>query len=362
MVMVNDLATRIKLIQEIEKNRNSTVLVYVHDDSLSYKHVPDFYNELRKIGVVENLDIFLYSLGGDPDAAYKMVRMCREHCTGKLSVIVPFMAKSAATLLAIGTDEIVMGPPSELGPIDPQILDKASQSWGATQSIRDCVDFLETRIYQSNDPAKTSYVLMPILDKLNPFMIGMYERAVKMSKQYAELLLKNGMLKNQTPQILEMVTSKLSESYYSHGYAINRKEAKEELHLNIVNCEVRLWDIIWNLFVSYHQEMTSKKEYCTFIESRKSIERRMQQSPIDIITEKIQQKLRERDLAMDEAIEEALNELDEPNNISIEPVDDNDESTIQNEDDSLPDTESNQPEVEELSEYNEHENQGDGNT
>ncbi|XID95414.1 hypothetical protein ACF3MZ_13235 [Paenibacillaceae bacterium WGS1546] len=131
-----------------------------------------------------------------PDAAYKIVRMCREHCTNKLSVIVPFMAKSAATLLSIGTDEIIMGPPSELGPIDPQILDKASETWGATQSIRDCVDFLEQRFKDSPDPEKTVFVLMPILDKLNPFMIGKYERSVKMSKQYAELLLSGGMLKD----------------------------------------------------------------------------------------------------------------------------------------------------------------------
>ena len=36
--------------------------------------------------------------------------------------IVPLQAKSAATMLALGGDEIVMGLHSRLGPIDPQIL------------------------------------------------------------------------------------------------------------------------------------------------------------------------------------------------------------------------------------------------
>src|SRR6185312_469162 len=36
-------------------------------------------------------------------------------------VVVPEMAKSAATILALGAGEIVMGPTSDLGPIDPQL-------------------------------------------------------------------------------------------------------------------------------------------------------------------------------------------------------------------------------------------------
>src|SRR5271167_3754909 len=53
-----------------------------------------------------------------------MVDMCRAHLSGpnrKLRVIVPNIAKSAATVLALGADQIVMGYCSELGPIDPQV-------------------------------------------------------------------------------------------------------------------------------------------------------------------------------------------------------------------------------------------------
>jgi hypothetical protein len=266
---------REKLISDIEKARNSTVLVYVHDNSLSYQHVPAIYSQLRKIGKVENLDIFLFSYGGDPDAAYKIVKMCREHCSGKLSVIIPFMAKSAATLLAIGTDEIVMGSPSELGPIDPQIYDKASGRWGATQSIRDCVDFVEGRFKSANDMEISSYVLMPILDKLNPFIVGMFERAVKMSKQYAELLLRNGMLKDKTDQQIEKVVKILSESYFSHGYAIDSYEAKNDLFLNVVECNEELWDSIWNLFLTYHYDLNENEDNGSFIETREEINRRI---------------------------------------------------------------------------------------
>lgn len=269
--MLEWLALRKNFIEEIENARDSKVLIYVHDSQISYNHIPMIYNQLGRMGKVKNLDIFLSSPGGDPDAAYKIVKMCRENCEEKLSVIVPFMAKSAATLLSIGADEILMGAPSELGPIDPQIYDKNSERWGATQSIRDCIDFVESRFAESTDREITTHVLFPILDKLNPFIIGVYERAVKMSKQYAELLLTNGMLKGSSKEQIENTVKKLSESYYSHGYAIDSSEAKQELNLNIVECDDSLWKTIWRLFITYHLDMESKNHYTQFIETIDSI-------------------------------------------------------------------------------------------
>jgi ClpP class serine protease len=49
-----------------------------------------------------------------------MLRAVHSRCR-RLVVVVPDQAKSAATLIALGADEILMGPASDLGPIDPQI-------------------------------------------------------------------------------------------------------------------------------------------------------------------------------------------------------------------------------------------------
>ncbi|RJQ52077.1 MAG: hypothetical protein C4521_11060 [Actinobacteria bacterium] len=67
-----------------------------------------------------DLDLLLQSSGGDIDKAEKIVYMCRNR-SKSLRVIVAESAKSAATLIALGADEIVMGDASELGPIDPQL-------------------------------------------------------------------------------------------------------------------------------------------------------------------------------------------------------------------------------------------------
>ena len=46
--------------------------------------------------------------------------MLQSRCS-KLVLVVPDIAKSAATVLALGADEIMLGPASDLGPVDPQM-------------------------------------------------------------------------------------------------------------------------------------------------------------------------------------------------------------------------------------------------
>ena len=50
-----------------------------------------------------------------------MVRSMQLRCK-ELTVVVPDMAKSAATILCLGAHHILMGPGGDLGPIDPQMI------------------------------------------------------------------------------------------------------------------------------------------------------------------------------------------------------------------------------------------------
>jgi hypothetical protein len=67
------------------------------------------------------LDLVIHSPGGTPEAAEQVVEYLRTQFD-YIRCFVPLQAKSAATMIALGCDEIVMGLHSELGPIDPQIL------------------------------------------------------------------------------------------------------------------------------------------------------------------------------------------------------------------------------------------------
>ena len=65
------------------------------------------------------LDLILHSPGGSAEAAESIVEYLRTRFD-HVRVFVPLAAMSAATMLALSADEIVMGAHSQLGPIDPQ--------------------------------------------------------------------------------------------------------------------------------------------------------------------------------------------------------------------------------------------------
>jgi ClpP class serine protease len=79
------------------------------------------YDHIRDLPKSSRIDLFLYSRGGAIEVPWRMITMLREHCN-HLSVLIPYRALSAATLIALGCDEIVMGGKAELGPIDPALI------------------------------------------------------------------------------------------------------------------------------------------------------------------------------------------------------------------------------------------------
>jgi ClpP class serine protease len=91
---------------------------------ISSADISPFDTVLSSVDKAEELNVMLSGPGGDGSVVEKMVEMCRDHLprhSQKLRVIVPNIAKSAATVFALGADTIVMGYCSEIGPIDPQV-------------------------------------------------------------------------------------------------------------------------------------------------------------------------------------------------------------------------------------------------
>ncbi|MBE0466891.1 MAG: hypothetical protein IBX71_06665, partial [Candidatus Desulforudis sp.] len=119
--------TRQSLMAEIARRRKSKVVAYITGDreNLNTRIAPDvlpvFYRHLRSLSGYDRLDLFLYSRGGDVLTPWRLVHLIREFAP-ELSVLVPFRAYSAGTLICLGADEMVMGAMGELGPIDPSVV------------------------------------------------------------------------------------------------------------------------------------------------------------------------------------------------------------------------------------------------
>jgi ClpP class serine protease len=114
------------LIQQIEDARESRVLTYVTSDrtpagaQIGDDAVRPMYAHLREMGHSKKLDLLIYSRGGAIDVPWRIVTALRQ-TSDHWNILIPFRANSAATLIALGADQIVLGPQGELGPIDPQL-------------------------------------------------------------------------------------------------------------------------------------------------------------------------------------------------------------------------------------------------
>ncbi|MGI5901010.1 MAG: SDH family Clp fold serine proteinase [Desulfitobacteriia bacterium] len=249
---------RKELLRRLEEIRHSKVLVYFSYTPLDDRILVPLYRELENIGKTEKIDLFLHSYGGAVDTPYKVVMLIREFCKD-FAVIVPFVAKSAASMIVLGADEVVMGPISELGPIDPLVKHPNYRDcWIPVRALRCCFEYLEEMAYNTSNPEVSEIIINTVLNKLDPWLIGDYEKVLKASKQYAESLLSKYMLKDKKEKI-GAVTHSLTNGYFSHGYPIGRQEAKE-MGLSVTEASGELWEIIWELYLLYQTMLSGEKD------------------------------------------------------------------------------------------------------
>ena len=110
---------RVEIIKKICELRGSSVLCYVTGDrdNVNTRIAPDvtqvFYRHLEMYGDNQQVDLFLYTRGGDVLTPWRLVHLIREY-TPRFCVLVPYRRYSAGTLLCLGADEIVMGKMAEL--------------------------------------------------------------------------------------------------------------------------------------------------------------------------------------------------------------------------------------------------------
>ncbi|MBA2357196.1 MAG: hypothetical protein H0V84_02070 [Actinobacteria bacterium] len=112
-----DRYERQQLIADYESLYNCRLIVMI--DAIFPYSVTPFEELIYDNRTDRDVHLILATPGGDGETAVRLVRAAQARCK-ELTVIVPDVAKSAGTLLALGAHWILMGPASDLGPIDPQ--------------------------------------------------------------------------------------------------------------------------------------------------------------------------------------------------------------------------------------------------
>ena len=253
----SDRYSRQQAIREIQKATGAVLIVYETNlwsnrSSLGPEDVQPFVDLLNKVSPKQNLDLLVHSAGGDIDAAEKIVYMCRERAQ-QFRVIVPEYAKSAATLIALASDEVVMGLASELGPIDPQLTGPGPSGAVFQTSAQSFLDEFERIKEEVSRTGNLSPAYFPLLDGLNLGFVGMCRNLMERSEKFAAKWLAKHMLKD-LPERAQEVARHLCDvkRWLTHGVVIDADEATElGIKVRKLTQESSLWQQIWYLHCCY---------------------------------------------------------------------------------------------------------------
>ncbi|MGP8153843.1 MAG: SDH family Clp fold serine proteinase [Smithella sp.] len=263
---------RKQLMQQIEDLRESRVITYMTSDRqgpfnarIAMDVIPFISKQMQTIGKIKNIDLFLYSAGGDTMVPWRLVSMIREYCY-KFSVLVPYKAHSSATMIALGADEIVMSNLSEISPIDPSTanvfnpLDPVNPQNRIPISVEDVMAYFDMaknkfRIKGDEELSRIFTKFVEANPQIHQLALGNVNRIHNLIRVLAKRLLKSHAVQLKEEEI-EKIVDYFTEKLYSHQYLIGRKEAKEDLGIKtIVAAGDDLSKAMTDLYEEYNKDL-----------------------------------------------------------------------------------------------------------
>lgn len=189
-----------------------------------------------------NVTLILTTHGGDPHAAYRVIRTLRG-AYASIRVLVAGRCKSAGTLMAIGADTVAFGPCGELGPLDAQmarpdelafrnsdlditralavVLDHANGAF--LENLSALAPLISTKLAAEIAVNLTAHLFAPISGQIDPLRLAEAQRASQIAIAYAERL--------GTSNLKAGAVETLTQKYPAHGFVIDRSEAESLFHV-----------------------------------------------------------------------------------------------------------------------------------
>lgn len=263
--------SRKDLIGRLERLRGSRLVCYILSDRESFPPgIPGLStlltsepnlrinDQLRSMGKMEKLDLFLYTRGGATDSVWPLLSVLREY-SKKLAVLVPFRAHSAGTLICLGADEVVMTEVAELSPIDPTTGNQFNPGdpnnpqnrFGiSVEDVAAYFELCEERAGITQEQLKLD-VLKELTQKVHPLALGNVQRVYMQIRRLARGLLALHMDEKKDDGKIEKIIKALTEKFYSHVHAINRREAIDLMGDWVRSPTDEEASLLWELFNAY---------------------------------------------------------------------------------------------------------------
>ncbi len=204
---------------------------------------------LKEVGKNNNLDVLIHSPGGHLTSCYRTARLIARY-TDCWEALVPGYAASGATLICLGSSNIVLPDVAPLGPVDPQVLSKRPtrffsierqsplEAFQAGKYLREfALSTLNASMYflvaEQHVAPQTALetasklavqLAQPILEKIEPYDLGAFDLDSNLALNYCRRIADPSEVKKQTQRRAKY--SELVERYPAHEFAVDISEAQ----------------------------------------------------------------------------------------------------------------------------------------
>lgn len=220
------------IVERLEARLGEPLVTYwnASNGSICSNDVIGLYGVMKYIGKVPRLSLFIKSCGGFGEASLRMVHLLRQF-VDELTVLVPLECESAATMLALGADRILMGPLAQLSAVDTSLTHDLSPIDRDNDRVKVSQDELSrvVRLWREQAGKEGDNPYGQLYTHVHPLVIGAVDRASALSTRLCVDILSYHL---KDKKRAGEISNTLNSGYPSHSYPITIREA-ERIGLNV---------------------------------------------------------------------------------------------------------------------------------
>jgi hypothetical protein len=170
-----------------------------------------------------NVALFLKSDGGNPEAALRFVHLLRQKFQ-RITLLAPFECASAATMVALGANEIHMGPTSYLTAVDSSLKHDLSPVDHHNYLVSVSQDEVMRILRLWREQKQGGNPFPEVYKYLHPLVLGALDRSSSLSMRICQELLSYHVPDRAR---VNRISKALNYDYPSHSYPITAREARK---------------------------------------------------------------------------------------------------------------------------------------
>ena len=248
---------------EIEALRGHPLLIYATKfldgvppgvpNQIDLSDVDGFTDLINSVGDdCKSVDVLLHSPGGRPDATERIVGILRNKFQ-EVNFLVPHSAYSAATMLALSGNGVVLHPSATLGPIDPQVSIPTKEGMIRFVPAKSILNgFAKAKKIIKDEGPETLPAYIPLIEKYSLDLFELCEDSEKLSKELVSSWLKKYMFAGERNAERKIKKAASYFSNYNKHKVHSRPLTPEKLSafgLKIEVAENPLRDLLWEAYI-----------------------------------------------------------------------------------------------------------------